>query len=64
MNTATNPLQRPTYDGADLKRQPARIGSMRAYELSSVENGVEVPRKLPMLIGGRTEAVGVHGGRV
>jgi len=44
-----------SYDGAELRQTCARPGAMRAYELPSMQDGKVVPRRAPILLGGKPE---------
>lgn len=43
MGSDADVMQRPTYDGHELRRLPTPEGRYRAYELPSLVNGKQVP---------------------
>ena len=46
-------LSPDVYDGADLKKEPARAGALDAFKYPSFENGVRKPYTPPSLMSSR-----------
>jgi hypothetical protein len=40
-----------SYNGAELKPFTGRAGAMKAYEIGSIENGQQIARRAPLIMG-------------